>query len=420
MLSRNCFYFNRSIKSIENISSRRLIKVNFKDEPKYGMYPYVWLRDSSHDSKTYTITPSMTARNLTMKTFDVNVVPEKLWYDKNDNSLKIIWPGNIESKYSSEWLKMRNLIDDDVKKRRRQIYLNNTETWDAEKMKNGLKKFNHFDFMEKDEILHDFLEAVCIDGIAVLKNGPKNDKDAVSKIGQRIGFIQRTHFGNVFEVSIKNDASNMAYASESELPFHTDFPSLSFPPQLQMLHMLNKSKEGGNSLFVDGFKVAEVLKNIDPESYDILTKYDIEFIEEGYDIHEIDGKKVKFDYNMMAKHRTIQLNDKKEVVKIQFGNAMRSYFYDVDNIDMVQKIYTALKKFTDICYDPNYVLKFSLENGDTVLWANTRLLHTRTAFISYPNQPRTIIGCYFEWNYLKSRIRQIRNKLKHAKSELVI
>uniref|UniRef100_A0A0N4ZB93 SAM domain-containing protein n=1 Tax=Parastrongyloides trichosuri TaxID=131310 RepID=A0A0N4ZB93_PARTI len=412
--------FVRNISSIENIASRRLIKVNFKNKQISGLFPYVWLRDSSHDSKTYTITPAMTARNLTMKTFDVNITPDKVWHDKQSNCLKIIWPDGVESSYDEKWLKERNLIDDDVRKRRREVYLDKVKTWDAEKMKEGLKKFNHFDVMEKDESLHDFLEAVCIDGIAVLKNGPINDKEAVNKIGNRIGFIQRTHFGNVFEVSLKSDASNMAYASDSELPFHTDFPSLSFPPQLQMLHMLNKAKEGGDSMFVDGFKVAEVLKQIDSESYDILTKYNIEFIEEGYDIHEIDGKENRFDYNMMAKHKTIQLNDNKEVVKIQFGNAMRSYFYDVDNIDMVQKIYTAMKKFTNICYDPKYILRFPLENGDTVLWANTRLLHTRSSFISHPNQPRTIIGCYFEWNYIKSRLRQIRNKLKHHKSQPVI
>uniref|UniRef100_A0A0N5CH02 TauD domain-containing protein n=1 Tax=Strongyloides papillosus TaxID=174720 RepID=A0A0N5CH02_STREA len=414
------FFSKRNIHSIDNVVSKRLIKVNFKEDSKIGMYPYVWLRDCSHDPITYTISPAMTARNLTMKTFDVNVKPEKVWFDKNDNSLKIVWPGNVESKYSGEWLKKRNLIDEDVKKKRRDVYLNDTKLWNSDEINKRLKKFNHFEVMEDDNALHDFLEAVCVDGVAVLTNGPNKDLDAVNKIGKRIGFIQRTHFGDVFEVSLKSDASNMAYASNNELPFHTDFPSLSFPPQLQMLHMIQKAKEGGDSLFVDGFKVAKILEETDPESYEILTKYDIEFIEEGYDAHEINGKKNTFIYNMMSKHRTIQLNDKKEVVKIQFGNAMRGHFYDVEDIEIIQKIYDALKKFTDICYDSKNVLKFSLDNGDTVLWANTRVLHTRSSFVSYPNQPRTIIGCYFEWNYVKSRIRQIRNKLKHPKHEPVI
>lgn len=45
------------------------------------------------------------------------------------------------------------------------------------------------------QTLHDFLEKVCVDGIAVIKNGPKGEKGAVEKIGERIGFIHRTHFG---------------------------------------------------------------------------------------------------------------------------------------------------------------------------------------------------------------------------------
>ncbi|KAK6033474.1 hypothetical protein OSTOST_00327, partial [Ostertagia ostertagi] len=94
-------------------------------------------------------------------------------------------------------------------------------------------------------------------GIAVIKDGPVSTKRVVPDIGERIGQIQNTHFGRVFEVSTKPDVSNMAYASRSALPFHTDFTSLSDPPQLQMLHMVERAEQGGNSMFVDGFHVAE-------------------------------------------------------------------------------------------------------------------------------------------------------------------
>ena len=70
-------------------------------------------------------------------------------------------------------------------------------------------------------------------------------------------------FRETFEVCPKPDASNMAYASANELPYHTDFPSLQNPPQLQMLHMRTRAQCGGGlSMFVDGFQVAEQVKKM--------------------------------------------------------------------------------------------------------------------------------------------------------------
>lgn len=42
---------------------------------------------------------------------------------------------------------------------------------------------------------------VCVKGIALLTNGPaeKTGEEAVYEIGNRIGLIQRTHFGSVFQ-----------------------------------------------------------------------------------------------------------------------------------------------------------------------------------------------------------------------------
>lgn len=72
-------------------------------------------------------------------------------------------------------------------------------------------------------------------------------------------------------------------------------------------------------MFVDGFKIAEIvsyffckvfllikMKYNYNNLYNILTKINIEYIEEGYDIHERDGKPFKFDFDMVARHRVIR------------------------------------------------------------------------------------------------------------------
>jgi alpha-ketoglutarate-dependent taurine dioxygenase len=58
--------------------------------------------------------------------------------------------------------------------------------------------------------------------------------------------------------------------------------------------------------------------------------------------------------------------------------------------------------------------------GDTVLWANTRLLHARTAYrdeVSVGCARRRLIGCYFSWDVVKSRVRWLRDQLVHPENQ---
>uniref|UniRef100_A0A914YAI4 TauD/TfdA-like domain-containing protein n=1 Tax=Panagrolaimus superbus TaxID=310955 RepID=A0A914YAI4_9BILA len=90
---------------------------------------------------------------------------------------------------------------------------------------------------------------------------------------------------------------------------------------------------------------------------------------------------------------------------------MRSWYFGIEDGTKIQEIYQALKIFTSLCYAPENQLIFPLENGDTVLWANTRCLHARSGYQSTTEDNRSIFGCYFMWDIIKSRIRVIRDKL---------
>uniref|UniRef100_A0A1I7UQQ7 Gamma-butyrobetaine hydroxylase-like N-terminal domain-containing protein n=1 Tax=Caenorhabditis tropicalis TaxID=1561998 RepID=A0A1I7UQQ7_9PELO len=182
------------LASVAGPNSDRIVNIKWSDG-KTGEFPLIWLRDTSPDPSTYTISPAMTARNLTMMEFDVEQKAKKIWIDSDEDSLKIEWESGIKSTFSSEWLQIRNPSDEEARKRRRKVYLFPEETWGKEEIERKLKKFSHEDFMKNDRVVHDFLQAVCIDGIAVLKGAPKGVKGAVEDIGNRIGMIKRTHFG---------------------------------------------------------------------------------------------------------------------------------------------------------------------------------------------------------------------------------
>lgn len=186
-----------------------------------------------------------------------------------------------------------------------------------------------------------------------------------------------------------------------------------------------------------------------PLFYNILTTQPIEYIEEGFDTHYRNDKKITFDFDMVARHKVFKyvvsmfrfsdtkiwqqqqqnvfrLDDAGNVIKVQFGNSMRSWFFDCDP-QKVQTIYDALKCFTTLCYRPENQLIFRLNNGwselsvfppkntlflgETILWANTRLLHARSAYESTPDAERSLLGCYYLWDIVKSKIRLLRDQL---------
>ncbi|KAL3081378.1 hypothetical protein niasHT_039855 [Heterodera trifolii] len=411
-----------NIFSFSNLVHRRLIQIVFKDGST-GLFPYVWLRDCSLDPQTYAVTAAMKGRLHFMRDFDTNVHPLDVSLDKNANCLAIQWPGNVNSRYEQNWLQSRCPANENVRILRRQFYLGMecVEQWNRKQIESRKFRFLLDRFIDDDQVLHDFLYSVCVHGIAVLEGNGKNYSEFFEKIVQRIGFLQRNHFGEIFEVFPKPNASNLAYAGAGELPYHTDFPSLSDPPQLQMLHMANRAECGGGlSMFVDGFHIAKLMAQRYPEHYKLLTSVPLEFVEEGFDEHKLmGGSEERFDYDMVARHKTIKLDDQNRVVQVQFGNVMRSWFIDIGDPSLIQKIYDALKIFTDLCYARENQLIFPLHSGDSVLWANTRLLHARGGYavVGVPARERRVIGCYFGWDTVKSRIRMLRDALKLAQNQ---
>jgi hypothetical protein len=74
--------------------------------------------------------------------------------------------------------------------------------------------------------------------------------------------------------------------------------------------MIERAETGGDSLFVDGFRVAEQLKSEAPDVYQLLTTIPLEYIEEGVDEHlpgfQRDAETlVKFDRDLIARHKII-------------------------------------------------------------------------------------------------------------------
>src|SRR2546430_17514344 len=61
------------------------------------------------------------------------------------------------------------------------------------------------------------------------------------------------------------------------LELHTDLANWHAPPDVQLLFCLKSSVLGGESVFADGFRVAEDLRAADQEAFNLLSTHDIEY-----------------------------------------------------------------------------------------------------------------------------------------------
>ena len=79
-----------------------------------------------------------------------------------------------------------------------------------------------------------------------------------------------TNFGEYFDVKSKPNPNDLAYKPIA-LPPHTDNPYRKpAAPGIQFLHCLENEVSGGFSTLVDGFAVAEYLRNKHTEAFESL------------------------------------------------------------------------------------------------------------------------------------------------------
>lgn len=78
------------------------------------------------------------------------------------------------------------------------------------------------------------------------------------------------------EVRWDDGSASNAFTSVS-LPVHNDLCTREYVPGLQFLFCLHNSCEGGDSLFVDAYSVAEQLRAESPESFEVLATVAVPF-----------------------------------------------------------------------------------------------------------------------------------------------
>ncbi|HEX4151596.1 MAG TPA: TauD/TfdA family dioxygenase [Steroidobacteraceae bacterium] len=239
-----------------------------------------------------------------------------------------------------------------------------------------------------------WLTRLLQDGVAFLSEAPGNEGGILEAM-RIVGQVAETNYGLVFDVRSVPQPENLAY-SDLGLGLHTDNPYREPVPGFQALHALIASPDGGDSLFADGFALAEHLRATRAEDFALLSRTAVPF-------HYRSG-----NAELYAERPLIQLSCRGEVTAVHYNS--RSIAPLDPSPPGTADYYAAYRRFAALLRDPRYQLKFKLADGEIVVFDNQRILHGRSAFSS-ARHARHLRGCYLTRDSVYSSAAVLRREL---------
>jgi alpha-ketoglutarate-dependent taurine dioxygenase len=222
-----------------------------------------------------------------------------------------------------------------------------------------------------------WLSRLLQDGIAFLERVPCHD-GGILEAASLAGRVLETNYGQVFDVRSVPQPENLAY-SDLGLGLHTDNPYREPVPGYQVLHTLVASPDGGESLFGDGFALAQHFRALYPDDFAVLTTTPVPFHYRSKDAE------------LFAERPLIQLSCAGEVSAVHYNS--RSIAPLLLEAGAASSFYGAYRRFAALLHDRRFHLRFKLRDGDLAIFDNQRILHGRTAFSS-ARHARHLRGCY--------------------------
>jgi alpha-ketoglutarate-dependent taurine dioxygenase len=222
-----------------------------------------------------------------------------------------------------------------------------------------------------------WMSRLRLEGIAFL-SAVAAVEGAILDAAALIGRVADTNYGRLFDVRSVAMPANLAY-SDRGLGLHTDNPYRDPVPGFQVLHCILASAEGGDSMFADGFALAEHLRSTDPETFEILTRTPVPF------------QYCARDVELRSEKPLIQLGVRGDVVAVHYNNRSIAPM-QLPTSDLT-RFYAAYRRFAGLLRDDRFQMQARLAAGDLVVFDNQRTLHGRTAFAAQ-RHPRHLQGCY--------------------------
>eukprot|EP01114_Cavostelium_apophysatum_P018818 TRINITY_DN5907_c0_g1_i1.p1 TRINITY_DN5907_c0_g1~~TRINITY_DN5907_c0_g1_i1.p1 ORF type:complete len:374 (+),score=87.86 TRINITY_DN5907_c0_g1_i1:219-1340(+) len=360
--------------------SNKFIEIQWEDEHT-SKFHNIWLRDNC-------VSPSSLDKTG-QKVFHVANIPESAKPISisigQKNMLTIDWSDGHQSLHDLKWLRDHCYSSPEKRKA-------TTFAWKASDLA-ALPTLHYDRIMKEEEGVWEWLQQLQKFGVSVMVGVP-TEKNKILDVARRISYIRNTMYGEVWDVASVPDAINIAYTS-LEIDLHQDLLYYESPPGLQFLHCIENEATGGESVFLDGYKAAEILKSKDRDAFNALSTLKTTY------------HKIGTDHDMQFRRPIISLDEEGQVQYLNYSPP----FSGPLNLPFksVETYYAALRAFTRILKDKELRFTRRFKPGELVSFNNRRVFHGRGSFDPSSGN-RLLQGTYVDSDEFYSRYKALERQ----------
>ena len=403
----------------------RIVKHSFKQkrfeheiirvDDEFYSYDPVYLRDACYCPRC--IDPSTTQKLF--ETADISPgVRIKRQRRLEDGGVEITWKNDIVgfedhiSRFSYEFLSKSRSHKSSL---RSSIDESKRSFWDRQTMMENELALDYQDYLHSPAALPAALKHLWRYGLLFVSNVP-SQPDAIKNIATRIGPLRNTLYGETWDVRSVPAAKNVAYTS-GNLGFHMDLLYMADPPGIQLLHCMNASTQGGESLFSDGFYAFESMKKSDLNMAGTFSKYPVtyQYKNNGHWYQytrasvDTDGKSNFLTREYRQHEENITAINWSPPFQAPFVHHMGGWNENLPPGVTLGQYVRAAKTFKKLIEKESAVYETKMLPGTCVIFDNRRILHARRAFHGESGE-RWLRGAYIDTDAFKSRLRVLNEE----------
>ncbi|MBT4518478.1 MAG: DUF971 domain-containing protein [Halieaceae bacterium] len=357
--------------TVELVDSRRAIRL-IQDQTTV-VYHAQWLRDHCQGSCCRNAANGQRLIDVADLAEDVRVAHAII----EKAQLKLQFSDDHESEYPLAWLQSLSNAPESANLRGHR----SKTLWDSSLTLLGI---NYSEYLGNSKLRA--LRQVRDLGFVVLHDVPCVP-GTVLEVINNFGFVRNTNYGELFDVRVEVNPNNLAFSNAS-IGCHTDNPYRDPVPTIQLLHCLQNSTAGGDSILLDGFQAALLLRQENPSHFECLSQQSVVY------------RYSNANTDICSRVAMIELDDHSEIVKVRYNN--RSIAPLHPQREGLAAFYDAYRHFAKILRREELMVQFKMAPGDLVLFDNTRVMHARSGFDAGGN--RHLQGAYADLDGLYSTL----------------